>query len=134
MSVGPVLALPSEQNDYQSGFVVRVAGAFAQATGRRLIEEAELDPHALSKSAWHGDFALLTHRGGEQAVLNYGNAFALALWECDWDDFTATPSAATAPNEASAARDHLMEQVAANHFVSAYSGERVSRSGKRFVI
>ena len=134
MSIGPVLALPSQDNDYQSGFVARVAGAFAHVTGKSLAGEAGLDPFALGKSAWLGDFALLTHRGDAQAVLNYGNQFALALWECDWNTFIATPSGATAPGQASAARDRLMEEVEKKNFVTGYSGERISRTGRRFVI
>ncbi len=134
MSIGPSLSLPAETNDYHAGFIARVAQSFHQVTGRSLLNEAGLDPKALGRSAWFGDFALLTHRGDPGAVLNYGNEFALKLWEMDWNSFTATPSADTAPRNASAGRDLLMEKVARQNYVSGYAGERVSRTGRRFLI
>jgi hypothetical protein len=134
MTFGAPLAAPARENDYQAVFVARVADAFARVTGKSLIAEAGLDPAALGKSAWLGDFALLTHRGDERATLNYGNRFVLQLWEMDWPSFVATPSGDTAPRNAAAARDLLMEQVAKDNFVTGYAGERISRSGRRFLI
>ncbi|HWC64183.1 MAG TPA: MEKHLA domain-containing protein, partial [Rhizomicrobium sp.] len=101
MSLGPALSLPGENNDYHAGFIARVADSFHHVTGRSLVRDAGLDPRALGRSAWFGDFALLTHRGDAGAVLNYGNRFALKLWEMDWNSFTATPSGDTAPRNAS---------------------------------
>jgi hypothetical protein len=134
VSIGPVLGPPGESNDYHAPFIARVVESFHHVTGGDLVREAGLDPKALGRSAWLGEFALLTHRGDDKAVLNYGNRFALALWEMDWDSFTATPSADTAPRGASAARDLLMEKVARESFVTGYEGERVSRTGRRFLI
>ena len=134
MTLGPLLAAPAPENNYQAAFVARVADAFVRVTGKNLITEATLDPMALGKSAWAGDFALLTHRGDERATLNYGNRFALGLWEMDWSSFIATPSGDTAPHNASTARDLLMEKVSKDNFVTGYEGERISRSGRRFLI
>jgi hypothetical protein len=86
------------------------------------------------RDVWSGDFALLTHRGDAQAMLNYGNRFALDLWECDWDQFTATPSSATAPQEGRAERAAMMQQVVQGGFVCGYDGQRVSRTGRVFLI
>jgi hypothetical protein len=134
LSIGPTLSLPGENNGYHADFIARVAQSFHHVTGRSLLEEAALDPKALGLSAWFGEFALLTHRGDAGAVLNYGNRFALKLWEMDWNSFTATPSSNTAPHDASAGRDLLMEKVARENHVSGYAGVRISRSGRRFVI
>jgi hypothetical protein len=131
---GPSLAAPSEENDYQNAFITRLVRSFARVTGGDLVAEAGLEPKALGRSAYFGDFALLSHRGGADAVLNYGNAFSLRLWECDWDAFTSTPSAATAPQEVSGARGLLMQKVSRDNFVSGYCGERISRTGRRFLI
>ena len=133
-SVGPSLATPGEANNYHAAFVARLAASFAHVTGRNLIAEAGLDLGDLGLSAWLGDFALLSHRGGPDAVLNYGNAFALRLWDYDWDSFITVPSAATAPSAVTPARDLLMQKVHHDNFVSGYSGERISRTGRRFII
>lgn len=134
MSLGPVLAPPSPENRYQQDFIARVVDAFACATGRDLLAEAGLDPHALGESAWHGDFALLTHRGGADAVLNYGNLFVQKLWAADWDCLTSLPSALTAPEEGRETRAAMMRQVSERGFVTGYAGERIARDGRRFLM
>lgn len=128
MSVGPVLAAPGEENDFQGAFVQKVLASHLRATGLPLL-------HSLTaREIWFGDFALLTHRGDPRAMLNYGNTFALGLWECDWEQFTATPSSATAPDDDRAAREQMMQQVGRDGFVSGYEGRRVSRTGRPFLI
>lgn len=134
MSIGPNLARPGEDNDYQSGFVARVLGSLARVTGKDLVREEGLDPAALGKSVYFGDFALLTHRGDEKARLNYGNLFGQRLWECNWDELTSAPSSATAPSEDHQTRDQLMEKVGRNNFVSGYEGRRISFKGRLFLI
>ena len=134
MTLGPVLTPPTPENRYQQDFIVRVIDAFARTTGRDLVVEAGLDPAALGESAWFGDFALLTHRGGADAVLNYGNLFVQWLWSADWDALTALPSALTAPEEGREMRAAMMAQVAERGFVDGYAGERIARDGRRFLM
>jgi|AraplaMF_Col_mMF_1032025.scaffolds.fasta_scaffold04625_3 hypothetical protein len=134
MTLGPVLDRPSPQNRYQQDFIARLVGAFARVTGADLVAQAGLDPAALGESAWHGDFALLTHRGGADAVLNYGNLFVQKLWAADWTALTALPSALTAPQEGRETRAAMMAQVAARGFVTGYAGERIAADGRRFII
>ena len=132
--LGPVLQQPAAENDWQGDYVARLADAFARITGRDLIAEMKLDPKRLGQSAWEGDFALLSHRGDEQATLNYGNRFALDLWECDWAGFVGMPTAATAPGDEAAERSAMMAAVAKHGFVSNYAGRRVSTKGRLFRI
>lgn len=132
--LGPILDLPSARNRYQQDFIVRLADAYRRVTGRDLAQAAGLDPMALGESAWRGEFALLAHRGGADAILNYGNLFAQRLWACDWERFTSLPSRATAPEAGRAARAAMMEQVMRAGFVSGYDGERVATDGCRFII
>ena len=130
MVLGPILDRPGEDNDYQDIYIRRVAASFARVTGGRL----PLDPIAPGRSAWLGDFALLTHRGDKLASLNYANRFALNLWECDWQDFAGMPSALTAPRQDRGPRDDLMQRVARDNFVSDYGGRRISAKGRLFEI
>ncbi|MBV9549690.1 MAG: MEKHLA domain-containing protein [Alphaproteobacteria bacterium] len=123
---------PAPGNDFQSGFVARVVEAFARITGGDLVAEAGLDPADLGRSVWEGNFALLTH--DTNAILTYGNRFALDLWEMDWEMLTRTPSCETAPEEDRAARALIMAEVERNGFTRAYGGRRVSRSGRLFRI
>jgi len=123
---------PAPENDWQSAFIARAASAFGRATGGDLVREAGLDPAALGRSAWEGNFALLCH--DNDAILTYANRFALDLWEMDWPAMRATPSRETAPEEDRAARATLMERVARDGFIRDYTGRRVSRSGRLFLI
>lgn len=128
MSFGPVLAVPGEENNFHDDFVQKVLASHRRVVGQPLL------PGLTGRDVWSGDFALLTHRGDAQAVLNYGNCFALDLWECGWGQFIATPSSATAPQEGRAARQSMMEQVVRTGFVTGYDGARVSRTGRLFLI
>lgn len=128
MSIGPVLAVPGEENDFHDAFVQKILASHLRVVGRPLLEGPS------GRDVWSGDFALLTHRGDPRAMLNYGNMFALGLWECDWQQFTATPSSATAPDDDRASREAMMQQVVRDGFVSGYEGRRVSRNGRPFLI
>ena len=119
---------PSAANTWHQDHVARVVAAFGRVTGGDLVAEAGLDPAALGRSVWEGNFALLTHT--PSAILNYANRFALDLWEMDWETMLNTPSRDTAPEEDRAARAAILEEVARTGFTRAYSGRRVSRSGK----
>jgi len=132
--LGPKLSVPGPENDWHAGHVARLAEAFARVTGRDLVAEMKLDPARLGQSAWEGDFALLSHRGDAQATLNYGNRFALELWQCDWAAFTALPSAATAPADDVPERAAMMAAAASHGFVTGYAGRRISAKGKLFRI
>ena len=132
--IGPHLAVPGPANDWQGNHVARLAESFARVTGRDLIAEMGLDPARLGQSAWEGDFALLSHRGDAQAMLNYANRFALGLWEMDWAALIATPSQATAPDGDVAERAGMMAAVARDGYVSNYAGRRISATGRLFAI
>ena len=134
MAVGPFLALPCEANEYQSGFVAEVLDSLLRVTGLDLVKQEGLDRRALGKSVYFGNFALLTHRGDENAMLNYGNQFGQNLWDCSWDELTSAPSSATAPAQDRQSRDGLLEKVATQNVVSGYEGRRISFKGRLFLI
>jgi hypothetical protein len=123
---------PSPANHWHQDYIARVAAAFSRVTGGDLVAEAGLDPASLGRSVWEGGFALLTH--DRNAILTYGNRFALALWEMDWETLIRTPSRQTAPEEDRAARADIMAAVERDGFTRAYGGRRVSRSGRLFMI
>jgi len=131
------LAAPAPGNNYQTEHISRVVASFARITGGDLIDEAGLDPglidsRGLGRSVWEGCFALLTHN--TDAILNYGNRFGLDLWEMDWETMIRTPSRDTAPEEDRAARAAIMAAVERDGFTRSYTGRRVSRTGKFFLI
>jgi hypothetical protein len=129
LMLGPVLALPDAANGYQDVYIRRIADSFARVTGESLPLQAQP-----GRDAWFGNFALLSHRGDAAATLNYANAFALKLWEYDWEDFTGLPSEVTAPPDDRVSRAVAMTKVARDNFVRGYSGRRISATGRLFTI
>jgi hypothetical protein len=132
MPLDKILALPSAANNWHQDFIARVVDAFARATGGDFGSEAGIDRADLGRAVWDGNFALLTH--DTNAILTYGNRFALDLWEMDWETLVQTPSRLTAPEEDRAARAIIMAQVERDGFTRSYTGRRVSRSGQFFRI
>jgi hypothetical protein len=51
-----------------------------------------------------------------------------------WDEFTALPSRCSAEASAQAERASLLEQVSKQGYIDNYTGVRISRSGRRFLI
>ena len=134
MPVDLVLEKPPPLAGFYDSFVCDVIASYRRVTGLDLIRQENLEPDRLGKSVYHGNFALLTHRGGPDAILNYGNAYALELWETTWAEFITMPSKLTAPDEGREAREALMETVSRNGFATGYDGIRISRKGRRFLI
>ncbi len=107
--------------------------SYAHFTGRKLIGDHESDAE-LVQALDEAPFVLVSHGTEADPVLNYGNATALALWEMSWAEFTQTPSRLTAeaPNREERAR--LLAEVTAHGFIDDYSGVRISKTGRRFLI
>lgn len=102
-------------------------------TGKYLLPP-ELDPvnavHALDQAP----FAVLSHGTQADPIFNYGNRLALQLFEMIWDEFTALPSRLSAETINQNERKQLLDQVSARGFSENYTGIRISKSGRRFVI
>ena len=110
----------------------RLCESYARLTGRRLIEEC---PE--SELIGHMDrapFALVSHGTGADPVFNYGNATALALFGMTWDEFIALPSRYSAEQPDRAERERLLRAVKTHGYVDDYSGVRIAKDGRRFMI
>mgnify|MGYP001577431272 FL=1 len=81
-----------------------------------------------------GAFALVSHNAEKDPILNYGNQFALDLWDLNWDDFIKTPSRKTAEIDLRTRREEVLEIVIKKGFYDEYEGVRISSKGKRFRI
>lgn len=79
-------------------------------------------------------FAVVSHGTQPDPIFNYANPAALALFEMSWLEFTALPSRLSAEPMLQTARDQLLARVARNGYIDDYSGVRISRTGRRFLI
>jgi len=71
---------------------------------------------------------------GGDPVLNYGNAAALRLWECSWEELTSLPARKTAEPVHRKEREELLRRVRESGYIDHYQGVRISFRGKRFRI
>ena len=77
---------------------------------------------------------MVSHNAEKDPILNYGNQFALDLWELNWDNFIKTPSRKTAEIDLRTRREEVLKIVIKKGFYDEYEGVRISSKGKRFRI
>ncbi len=114
-------------------YINLLCDSFQHWTDRCLIEPAATTYETAQRL--HGAPAVVVSHGTEaDPVLNYGNRAALALWEMEWERFTATPSRETAESVRREERQRLLAMVEQHGYVEDYRGIRISASGRRFQI
>ena len=102
-------------------------------TGHELLPNSSL-PGESARQLFEASFVLVSHGVESDPILNYGNQAALELWQLTWQELTRMPSRLTAeaPNREERAR--LLERVTRDGYISDYSGVRIAKNGRRFVI
>jgi len=113
-----------------TGYLLR---SFQRVVGQALLPplgDAILDAQQL----FAAPFVVLSHGIEGDPILNYGNAVALQLWEMTATQFCATPSRITAEPTLREDRQHVLDTVARQGYITGYAGIRVSASGRRFLI
>ncbi|MCC5847824.1 MAG: MEKHLA domain-containing protein [Verrucomicrobia bacterium] len=103
-------------------------------TGRHLVASPELTGRDLERALYALDQVVVAHDTRDDPVFMYANRAALDLFEMTLEDFTRLPSRFSAEPMARAEREALLREVRENGFTDAYSGVRVSSTGKRFFI
>lgn len=106
---------------------------YFRLTGRELTPPCDV-PDNLVERLENAPFALLSHGTQADPIFNYGNRIALELFEMDWKEFTSLPSRLSAEPINQVERARLLNVVSQQGFVDNYSGIRISKSGRRFMI
>lgn len=101
--------------------------------GRDLLDPAPGETDAVNKLD-AAPFAVVSHGTQPNPVFNYANRTALQLFEMSWEEFTALPSRLSAEPLLQAERERLLARVTQHGFIDDYTGVRISRTGKRFLI
>ncbi len=92
------------------------------------------DVAALRHALWNAPRAIVAHGTEADPVFFYGNRLALQLFEMSFDEFVRLPSRLSAEPLAREERALLLDRVTRQGYVDGYSGMRIARSGKRFMI
>jgi hypothetical protein len=79
-------------------------------------------------------FVVLAHSTADDPKFVYANKAAQACFGYSLDEFLTLPSRLSAEAPQQAARQALLEKVSRDGFITGYSGVRVAKSGRRFII
>jgi hypothetical protein len=126
--------IPNLSNNYHREYIALILANLKQLTGDDLIQEYGFSSDNLGAQVFDADFYLLSHNCDADPILNYGNQRVLDLWEISWSELTKMYSRETAKSSDRASRSAVMQQVAAQNYVSGYDGIRVSKTGREFRI
>ena len=111
--------------------LTRLLNSFEQLLKRKLLETK---PQTLVEQINNAPFVLLSHDTQADPVFNFANKKGLTLFEYNWEEFTSTPSRFSAEAFNREERQRLLTLVNKQGYIDHYSGVRISKSGKRFLI
>ncbi|MDQ6998817.1 MAG: MEKHLA domain-containing protein [Mariprofundus sp.] len=105
-------------------------------TGRSLLDSTayQHDPIHAAKQLYHAPFALLSHGTERDPIINYANLAAQTLFEMSWQEFMTLPSRLSAETVVQQERNALLKRVSDNGYIDDYSGVRIAKTGRRFII
>ena len=124
-----MLAEPAAANAYWPAHAALLLDSYRHWLGRDLLAG-----DASARALYHAPFALLAHDAAPDPCFTYANLAAQTLFEMSWADMLGLPSRYSAEPLAQSERTRLLAQVAAQGYIDNYSGMRIARSGKRFLI
>jgi len=111
-----------------------IVSSYSRLTGQQLLENAPTDIAALRLAVWNAPRAIVAHGTENDPIFFYGNRMALQLFEMNFEEFTQLPSRLSAEPLAQDARAQLLAKVTQLGYVNDYSGMRIAKSGRRFLI
>jgi hypothetical protein len=88
----------------------------------------------LHEALWNAPRAIVAHGTEDDPIFFYGNRLALQLFEMSFAEFAQLPSRFSAEPLAREERAQLLASVTRQGYVENYSGMRIAKTGKRFMI
>lgn len=121
---------PCKENQFALETADLLCLSFKRLTGKPLLTSGA----DLGRRLYEAPFAVLAHDTQPDPIFFYANLAAQKVFEITWDEIVTLPSrvSAEAPNQTERAR--LLEEVKRNGFISNYSGVRISKTGRRFLV
>jgi hypothetical protein len=111
-----------------------IVASYQRLTGKQLIGHTPADSNALCQAMWSAPVAIVAHGTEADPVFFYGNAYALRCFGMDFDEFARLPSRLSAEPVQQEAREKALRIVAQQGYIDGYSGMRIAKSGRRFMI
>lgn len=123
---------PGDNNQFYQAHVILLLDSYQRLLKRPLLEEGT--GLSLGQQVFEADFALVSHNTDKDPLFNYANRTALELFELSWDEFIGMPSRFSAEPVNRLERERLLAEVSSKGFIDNYSGVRIAKTGKRFLI
>ena len=98
---------------------------------RDLLESPSME---IGRALYEAPMVVLAHDTAVDPVFFYGNLAAQRLFELNWNELVQLPSRFSAEPVARDERQRLLDLVTSQGFIDNYSGVRIAKSGKRFLI
>jgi hypothetical protein len=111
-----------------------IVASYQRLTGKALIDNVPSEIAALRQAVWDAPRAIVAHGTETDPVFFYGNRLALQQFEMSFEEFARLPSRFSAEPLAREERAKLLDSVTRQGYVDNYSGIRIAKSGKRFMI
>ena len=111
--------------------IALIGESFARLLGRPLVAADADDP---VQALWQAAPVIVAHGTGDDPRFFFGNAAALARFECEAAAFIGMPSRLSAEPLLRAERQALLDRVRRDGFIDDYAGIRISAKGRRFRI
>lgn len=124
---------PAEPNHFQAENTDLILGSHARLLQRELLPESEC-PDQIANNLYHAPFVVLAHEFAPDPVFFYANLQAQQLFEMTWREMITLPSRLSAEPLAREDRQRLLDRVSSQGYIDDYSGIRISKTGKRFLI
>lgn len=127
------LGEPCVDNDYLSNHIQILKNSLLKLSGRSFALVGAT-PGELAQFVYEAPFVVLSHDTRSDPIFNYGNRAAQRLFEMPWSELTSLPSRYSAASLDRAERERMLARVNAHGYIDDYSGIRISRSGRRFMV
>lgn len=124
---------PAESNYYQATNTDLILDSHAYFLHRNLLPRSE-NSVQLAKNLYHAPFVVLAHESAPDPVFFYANLQAQHLFEMSWQEMVTLPSRLSAEPLAREERQRLLDRVSSHGYIDNYTGIRISKTGKRFLI
>jgi len=122
---------PSPDNAFQFRHVGLLLDSHRSLLKRDLIEAAS---RKIGRALYESPMVVLAHDTAADPVFFYGNLAAQRLFEMNWEELVQLPSRFSTEPVAREERQRLLDLVARQSFIDNYSGVRITKSGKGFLI
>jgi hypothetical protein len=128
---------PSSDNQYLADHIRLLTQSFKNFTNKELPIEHLVGKEGaweLAKCLFYAPCMVVSHNTEPDPIFNYGNQTALKLFELNWQELTSLPSRQSAAAIEQVERSLLLKTVSEQGYIDNYSGVRISKTGKRFLL